>query len=167
MAALGIQIAWQGRKSYERRMRTARKRLSAEIKKTTRKAAKVIMVATRKSIRKEFGGRGKDRRRPGGRKPGGLARKTSVSVRSRRGNVRAEIGPKYPHGAYGALHEKGGVSDKRRAHTRGGSSRNTRALRHKVRAHSTNYAKRPWLAPAVASTSTQVYQIIGRSFRVV
>ena len=166
MAGTAIQIAWQGRKAYERRMKTARVRLRKEMKRRIREGANVIKKKARANIKSQFRGgtkkRSKQVLRTVNEPRKGLARMTTVSVRMRRGRVRAEIGTKFPEGVYGSVLEHGGTVIRREGAYKKGSL--TAVTRKK---HTATYRARPWLGTAVASTRRDVYRITGKSFKVV
>ena len=174
--AMSIKITYgAGRRAYERRMRSAKRKLLKERKRLVRKAGKIILVEVRKDARKV---KGSGRYRPkavkkgkkgeedsiANRKPGNLARQNKLSVRSRRGVVSATIGTK-PGSiawAYGQVLEHGG-SISRRGHK--ATSRKGNTFQRK--ASTADYSRRHWFEPAVDRTEGRVFSILGQAFKVV
>jgi hypothetical protein len=116
------------------------------MKEKMRRAATVLRTAVRAEIVATFSAQG---HRSGTHL---LRRKTSISIRSKRGRVRAEVGPKGIAGVYGRVHEKGLTVTRR---SRSGGE------------HQAVYPKREFIAPAVKKTDRQIFAILGQSFRVV
>lgn len=148
-----------GAKAYSKRMRTAKKRLRRKLKQETREAAKLVLKAARRRIRTAFATHGKAKERTGGKT---LSQATKVSIRARRGSVRAEVGAGGQHGKYGRVLEEG------REVRRGGEMGSVHGVGSGgKREHNAQYPKKPWLGPAVNDSRSDVYKKIGKTFRAV
>lgn len=131
---------------YDRR---ARSKFRKEQKRRVRQAANIVLRQARRNIKSTFKTHGKARARSGGKT---LSQETKTSVRSRRGFVTAVVGAGGQPGAYGKVLEEGRTVSRK---SRSGNI------------HQASYPKKPWLEPAVRTTSGQVFAIIGKTFRVV
>lgn len=141
---LALEIRFIGLDAWQRRMRNAKGKLRKEMKRKMREAANIVKVQARKEITATFTGDARSVKR--------LRRKTSVSVRSKRGRVSAQVGPKGFAGVYGRVHELGMTIERK---SRSG------------KVHEATYPVRKFIEPAVRKTDGQVRKILGQSFKVV
>ncbi len=177
-----MTVVWtNSRRQFERRMKTADRRIRKALKKQMREAAKVV----RKEIKRRFRSR-----YPGG--TGFTARKLAFSVRIRGKNKPRAIAwigwrwrsatanrPTNTSGvwhvpmAYTPLLEKGGRVRRKQSRFIGGQSGRghrasaTRAGARRKRAHFANYQAKPFLEPGVNAKRSEVFRLIGKTFNAV
>ena len=168
MPTLGI-VWTSSRGEFERRLKTADRRMKKALKKQTRKAGAVIRKNVRRRIRASFsGGQGPLRRnvRPGGRAPGLLAKSIQVSVRAKRGRrlvVTAVVLPSnkkkfFPAKLYAPALERGGSI--RRRQSRSGS-------KVKRGPYIARFTAKPFFAPGAKESEAEVFRLIGKTFNAV
>ena len=191
MPGAALSIRWtNSRRQFERRMKTADRRIRKALKKQMREAAKVV----RKEVKRRFRSR-----YPGG--TGFTARKLAFTVRIRgkkKPRAIAWIGWRWRSAtanrptntpgvwhvpmAYTTLLEKGGRVNRKVSRIVGGQTgrrvrdrtgtitREARAVRagaKRKRAHSATYKAKPFLGPGVNAKRSEVFRLIGKTFNVV
>jgi len=161
---IGIKVAFDGsKKAFQRRMKTAEKKVDKELRKQMRTAAKIVRKQVRANFKAQYGSGGASF----------TARKVafSVKVRRRKGvqTAYAWIGWRFRSMRHNKQRESGSwqIPMAYTPYLEHGGTMSRRPGAKRRRAHTARYRGKPFFEPAVKQTERKVFDLLGRTLNVI